>query len=129
MKNIEMHRNELEIIEIPPAYGIEYEGYQETEVCFLNGNRQVLYGTYTLSEDDKCAVEYINKELEKRRKNLENKRMEAVLKQWTIPDNPRRKKRIEPSNTARPVTRRLSLLDISLIAVQVTFALMALLRW
>ncbi len=129
MKNIEMHRNELEIRgQLPPAYGIEYEGYQETEVCFLNGNRQVLYGTYTLSEDDKCAVEYINEELEKRRKNLENKRMEAVLKQWAVPDNPRRKKRIEPSNTARS-GHRLSLLDISLIAVQVTFALMALLRW
>lgn len=95
------------------------EGYKETEVCFLDNNTQVLDSAYPLSDEDKYILECMDKELKKQR-------IDAILEKLSTPYNSKRKRHIEQSINQKPQSdHQLSLLDISLIAVQISFALSA----
>lgn len=114
----------VEISEEMHPICVTREGYRETAVCFLSKNKPFIDNTYPLSKGDKDALKCINKE-------LENRRIEAILKKWSTADNLQRKNHIKQSANREKAHVYsgflLSLLDISLIAAQISFALMAVL--
>lgn len=110
---------EIEIIDAHLPERVKRGGYKETAVCFLSGNQQVLDNTYPLSEGDRSALNCINKE-------LEDQRMEAVLKKWSVTDRRERKRNSKADRSQR--ADRLTLFDILAFAVQL-IAVAAAMRW